>query len=59
MTQLQEFLFSLSFHELRLIQSYMLKRYKVYCGSLHKLEQTINDYIPDEDVLEELYEVIS
>ena len=37
----------------------MLKRYKVYCGSLHKLEQTINDYIPDEDVLEELYEVIS
>ena len=59
MTQLQEFLFSLSFHELQLIQSYMLKRYKTYCGSLRELEQAINDYIPDEDILDELYEVIS
>ena len=48
MTQLQQFLFE-----------YMLKRYNVYCGSMKDLEQAINDYIPNEDILEELSEVLA
>nr|DAI13806.1 MAG TPA: hypothetical protein [Caudoviricetes sp.] len=59
MTQLQEFLFELSFGEIRKIRDYMLKRYSVYCGSMKKLEQAINDYIPDEDILDELREVLA
>lgn len=54
MTQLQQFLFELSFGQTRRIREYMLKRYNVYCGSMNDLEQAINDYIPDEDILEEL-----
>lgn len=37
----------------------MLKRYNVYCGSMKDLEQAINDYIPNEDILEELSEVLA
>lgn len=59
MTQLQEFLFELSFGEIKKVRDYMLKRYNVYCGSMKKLEQAINDYIPNEDILTELYEVLA
>ena len=45
MTQLQQFLFELSFGQTRRIREYMLKRYNVYCGSMKDLEQAINDYI--------------
>lgn len=48
MTQLQQFLFELSFGQTRKIREYMLKRYNVYCGSMKDLEQAINDYIPNE-----------
>lgn len=58
MTQLQQFLFELSFGQTRKIREYMLKRY-VYCGSMKDLEQAINDYIPNEDILEELSEVLA
>lgn len=33
MTQLQEFLFELSFGEIKKIRDYMLKRYNVYCAA--------------------------
>lgn len=59
MTQLQEFLFELSFGEIKKVRSYMLKRYNVYCSSMKKLEQAINDHIPNEDILEELLEVLA
>lgn len=59
MTQLQQFLFELSFGQTRKICEYMLKRYNVYCGSMKGLEQAINDYIPNEDMLEELSEVLA
>lgn len=42
MTQLQQFLFELSFGQTRKIREYMLKRYNVYCGSMKDLEQAIN-----------------
>lgn len=59
MTQLQQFLFELSFGQTRKIREYMLKRYNVYCDSMKDLEQAINDYIPNEDILEELSEVLA
>ena len=59
MTQLQQFLFELSFGQARRIREYMLKRYNVYCSSMKDLEQAINDYIPNEDILEELSEVLA
>lgn len=59
MTQLQQFLFELSFGQTRRIREYMLKRYSVYCDSMKDLEQAINDYIPNEDILEELSEVLA
>lgn len=59
MTQLQQFLFELSFGQTRKIHEYMLKRYNVYCDSMKDLEQAINDYIPNEDILEELSEVLA
>lgn len=59
MAQLQQFLFELSFGQTGKIHKYMLKRYNVYCGSMKDLEQAINDYIPDEDILEELSEVLA
>ena len=59
MTQLEKFLFELSFGEIKKIREYMSKRYHVYCGSMKDLEQAINDYIPDEDILEELLEVLA
>jgi len=57
MTQLQKFLFELSFGEIKKIRDYMLKKYNVYCGSMEKLEQAINAYIVT-DILEELHEVL-
>ena len=59
MTQLQQFLFELSFEQTRKIREYMLKRYNVYCDSMKDLEQAINDYIPNEDISEELSEVLA
>ena len=59
MTQLQQFLFELSFEQTRRIREYMLKRYNAYCSSMKDLEQAINDYIPNEDILEELSEVLA
>ena len=59
MTQLQEFLFELSFGEIKKVRDYMLKKYNVYCGSMKKLEQAINDHIPNEDILVELYNVLA
>lgn len=59
MTQLQQFLFELSFGQTRKIREYMLKRYNVYCGSMKDLERAINDHIPNEDILEELSEVLA
>lgn len=59
MTQLQQFLFELSFGQTRKIREYMLKRYNVYCSSMKDLKQAINDYIPNEDILEELSEVLA
>jgi hypothetical protein len=59
MTQLQQFLFELSFGQTRKIREYMLKQYNVYCDSMKDLEQAINDYIPNEDILEELSEVLA
>lgn len=58
MIQLQEFLFELSFGEIKKVRDYMLKRYNVYCGSMKKLEQAMYDYIPNEDILTELYKVL-
>lgn len=59
MTQLQQFLFELSFRQTRKIREYMLKRYNVYCSSMKDLEQAINDYIPNKNILEELSEVLA
>lgn len=59
MTELQKFLFELSFNDVKKIREYMLRRYIVYCGSMAKLEQAINEYIPDEDILSELTEVLA
>ena len=59
MTQLQQFLFELSFGQISKIREYMLNRYNVYCSSMKDLEQAINDYIPDECILEELSEVLA
>ena len=59
MTQLQQFLSELSFGQTKRIHKYMLKRYNVYCSSMKDLEQAINDYIPNEDILEELSEVLA
>lgn len=52
-----QFLFELSFGQARKIRE-LLKRYNVYCG-MKDLEQAINDYIPNEDILEELSEVLA
>lgn len=57
MTQLQEFLFELSFGEIKKVREYMLKRYNVYCGSMEKLAREIDERIPAP--LEELYEVLA
>ena len=43
MTQLQQFLFELSFGQTKRIREYMLKRYNAYCSSMKDLEQAIND----------------
>ena len=59
MAQSQRFLFELSFGQAMRIREYMLKRYNVYCGSMKDLEQAINGYIPNEDILEELSEVLA
>lgn len=58
MARLQQFLFELSFGQAKRIREYMLKRYNAYCSSMKDLEQAINGYIPDEDILEELQEVL-
>ena len=59
MTPLREFLFNLSITKLNKIRLYMLKRYNVCCESLKDIEQAIYDYIPDEDILDELHEVLA
>lgn len=59
MTQLQEFLFKLTFGEIKKIRDYMLKRYCVYCGTMESLEQAISNNIPDEDILVELREILA
>ena len=59
MTQLQEFLFKLTFGEIKKIRDYMLKRYNVYCGTMESLEQPINNNIPSEDILVELREILA
>lgn len=56
MTQLEKFLFELSFGEIKKIRGYML-RYHVYCGSMEKLAREIDKRIPEP--LEELYEVLA
>lgn len=56
MTQLQQFLFELSFGQTERIRRYMLKRYGVYCVSMKDLEQAIYDYIPADLIEEELLE---
>lgn len=57
MTQLEKFLFELSFGEIKKIRDYMLKRYHVYCGTMEKLAREIDERIPEP--LEELYEVLA
>lgn len=59
MTQLQEFLFNQSITDLNKIRLYMLKRYKVYCRSMKDLSQAIVDYIPEDDILEELLDILA
>lgn len=44
MTQLQQFLFELSFGQTRKIREYMLKRYNVYCGSNSITIQNLQHY---------------
>ena len=56
MTQLESFLFELSFGDIKKIRDYMLKRYYVYCGSMAKLAKEIDERLPEP--LEELYEVL-
>ena len=55
MTQLQEFLFNSSFGKIKEIRDYMMKNYNVYCGSIKELEKVINEYIPNGNILEEMY----
>ena len=57
MTQLESFLFELSFGDVKKIRDYMLKRYHVYCGSMVKLAKEIDERLLDP--LEELYEVLA
>lgn len=57
MTQLESFLFELSFGDIKKIRDYMLKRYNVYCGSMVKLAKEIDERLPEP--LEELYEVLA
>lgn len=57
MTQLESFLFELSFGDIKKIRDYMLKRYNVYCGSMAKLAKEIDERLPEP--LEELYEVLA
>lgn len=57
MTQLEKFLFELSFGEIKKVRNYMLSRYHVYCGSMEKLAREIDKRIPEP--LEELYEVLA
>ena len=57
MTQLENFLFELSFGDIKKIRDYMLKRYHVYCGSMAKLAKEIDERLPEP--LEELYEVLA
>ena len=57
MAQLENFLFELSFGDLKKIRDYMLKRYNVYCNSMSKLAREIDERIPEP--LEELYEVLA
>ena len=57
MTQLEKFLFELSFGEIKKIRDYMLKRHHVYCSSMEKLAREIDERIPEP--LEELYEVLA
>lgn len=57
MTQLEKFLFELSFGEIKKVRDYMLNKYHVYCGSMEKLAREIDERIPEP--LEELYEVLA
>lgn len=57
MTQLESFLFELSFGDIKKIREYMLKRYNVYCGSMVKLAKEIDERLPEP--LEELYKVLA
>ena len=57
MTQLESFLFELSFGDIKKIRDYMLKRHNVYCGSMAKLAKEIDERLPEP--LEELYEVLA
>lgn len=57
MTQLEEFLFGLSFGEIKKVRDYMLKKYHIYCGSMKKLAREIDERMPEP--LEELYEVLT
>ena len=54
MTQLESFLFELSFGDIKKIRDYVLKRHHVYCGSMVK---EIDERLPEP--LEELYEVLA
>lgn len=57
MTQLESFLFELSFGDIKKIRDYMLKRHHVYCGSMEKLAREIDERISEP--LEELYKVLA
>lgn len=57
MTQLESFLFELSFGDIKKIRDYMLKRHHVYCGSMAKLAKEIDERLSEP--LEELYEVLA
>ena len=56
MTQLESFLFELSFGDIKKIRDYMLKKHHVYCGSMAKLAKEIDERLSEP--LEELYEVL-
>lgn len=56
MTQLEKFLFKLSFGEIKKVRDYMLNRYYVYCGSMEELYKVLEELY---EVLEELYEVLA
>lgn len=57
MTQLQQFLFELSFKQTERIRQYMLARYNVRCKSLAELERAVYD-CTTEGWFDELSEVI-